>query len=252
MSVNASLAIDVSHVSFTYNSHLVLEDVSFTVPEGSYTGIIGPNGGGKSTLLKIMLGLLEPTEGTLHIFGKSPKAARKSGQIGYVPQRITQSDGSFPSTVEEIVRSGRVPVVGMGRWFIVEDKNAVEKAMEVTGILSFRRRLIGNLSGGERQKVFIARALASSPQILILDEPTTGVDMGAKEKFYTLLKDLNETMGITIIFVSHDIEVMTKEAKSVCCLNQKLLCCCSSHQFLHDKTLQQLYGEQFSFIQHTH
>lgn len=245
-------AIDVEHVSFTYDGNVALQDVTFVIPEGSYVGIIGPNGGGKTTLLRIILGLLEPTEGSVRVFGESPLEARMSGRIGYVPQRITQTEIPFPSTVEEIVKSGRTPKVGIGRRLSSDDMRAAHAAMERTGVLPYSHKLIGNLSGGEKQKVFIARALAAEARILILDEPTTGVDISSKEQFYGLLRELNDTLKLTIIFVSHDIEVMTKEAKSVCCLNQKLLCCCSSHAFLEDKTLQKLYGEHFSFIQHTH
>jgi len=246
------LAIDVQHVNFSYNSENVLDDVTLAVEPGAYLGLLGPNGGGKTTLMKIILGLIEPENGSIKIFGKTPQDARREGKIGYVPQRIAQGDSSFPATVEEIVRSGRTPIIGIGGLFRQSDANAVEEALHAAGVHHLRHRLVGQLSGGERQKVFIARALASRPKILILDEPTTGVDIGAKEAFYTLLKELNTKHGITIVFISHDLEVVTKHATCAACLNQKIVVHCSEHAFLHDPEVRKLYGDSFSFVHHDH
>jgi zinc transport system ATP-binding protein len=246
-----AIAIEVDHVSFSYGSERVLDQVSFAIPEGQYVGVVGPNGGGKTTIIKIMMGLLAPEKGSVLIYGHPPQEARKRGQIGYVPQRVAQAEFPFPATVEEIVRSGRTPVVGIGKWLKAEDYKHIEHAMEITGVARLKERLVGTLSGGERQKVFIARALASQPKILILDEPTTGVDASSKEQFYALLKKLNTTMNITILFVSHDIEVMTNEVGFVLALNQKLLCHCASHEILSEEMLKRLYGRDLE-LNHPH
>lgn len=246
---NPASLIIADHVTFSYGSHVALDSVSLAVPEGAYVGVVGPNGGGKTTLVKLLLGLIHPTAGDLQIFGESPSQARKRGRIGYVPQRIAQANFPFPATVEEVVRTGRTAILGIGKTFSTEDYEAVQKALELAGVSDLRGRMMSNLSGGERQKVFIARALATQPKLLILDEPTTGVDIASREQFYALLKSLN-ARGLTIMLVSHDIEVMTKEASFVLALNQKLICHCSAHDVLSEDVLKQLYGHDVEELHH--
>lgn len=254
MPVNSeALAVEAQGVSFFVGGRSVLDAVSFGIPQGAYVGIVGPNGAGKSTLLKILLGLLEPHRGDILVFGQHPLDARKKGGIGYVPQYIAQTDIPFPATVEEIVRSGRTSVVGIGKRLNDADRSIIDAAMQTAGVESLKKRQIGALSGGERQKVFIARALVTQPRLMILDEPTTGVDASSREQFYALLKRLNSEQGMTILLVSHDIEVITDEVSFVLALNQKLLCHCSSHEFLSEGTLQRLYGRDVETLhQHTH
>jgi zinc transport system ATP-binding protein len=249
---NTNVAIEANNLSFAYNGTVVLEHLTFSIEPGAYVGIIGPNGGGKTTLMKLILGLLEPKEGNLKVLGQSPKVARARGHIGYVPQRVAQGDAAFPATVEEVVRSGRSAYRGMLRWMNVEDRRAIEEAMERTDILPFRKRLIGSLSGGERQRVFIARALASQPKMLVLDEPTTGIDPAARESFYALLQKLNKKQHIGILFVSHDLEVMTKEATSLLCINKVIVCDCESCKTLSPGVIEELYGKNVSLVHHTH
>lgn len=251
MSVKSN-AIEVEKLCFRYNGQSVLENINCTVEEGSYVGVLGPNGGGKTTLLKLMLGLLTPSEGKITVFGKSPSESRKEGQIGYVPQRIVQTDFPFPASVEEIVRSGRTAKLGIGTKWSSSDTRATLRAMVATEVTRYRHRLIGELSGGERQRVFIARALASEPRMLILDEPTTGVDVGSRERFYALLKKLNTDLNLTILFVSHDIEVMTDQVQCVLCINRELICDCASCDFLNKAVLENLYGKHVSLLHHHH
>ena len=234
-------AVAFHNVSFCYGKEHILQDITAHIEEGSYVGIVGPNGGGKTTFLKLLLGLLKPCDGHIELFGASPEAIRRAGKIGYVPQRIVQADFQFPATVREIVASGKP-----------KNTNTLRQAMEITGVLPLADRLIGNLSGGERQKVFIARALASHPQILILDEPTTGVDSTSQEQFYALLKTLHRDHGLTILFVSHDVEVMASEADTILCLNQTLVAHCSPHDFIHTAEAKHLYGNGVSHIHHHH
>lgn len=246
------VAIAAKDLSFSYNGSRVLDHLTFSINAGDYVGIIGPNGGGKTTLMKLILGLLEPTEGSLTVFGTSPAHARMHGRIGYVPQRVTQNDAAFPATVEEVVRSGRSAYKGMFRWMQAADRQAVEAAMEQTGILPFRKRLIGSLSGGERQRAFIARALVSNPSMLVLDEPTTGIDPAAREDFYNLLRMLHTEQHMGILFVSHDLEVMMKEAQSLLCINKVLVCDRASHDSLSPDMIEQLYGKHLSLVHHSH
>lgn len=235
--------IELDGVSFSYGDTSVLENLSFTVRKGEYLGIIGPNGGGKTTLLKIILGLLDPKEGTIKLFGKDHHDFKERFRIGYVPQRATQADKGYPATVFEVVKSGRVARLGFLNMFTKADLAVVEHAMELAGITKYRNTLIGNLSGGERQRVFIARALAGEPDVLILDEPTVGVDIGAQKTFYDFIASLNRDQHLTIIFVSHDVDVVSRETRTLLCLNHNLVCHGASGDLLNDHILKRLYGE---------
>jgi len=252
MSINSENFIEAENISFKYNRHYVLKNVSFAAKGGEYLGVIGPNGGGKTTLIKIILGILEPASGTIKILGQDIKNFRERFIIGYVPQTASQMELHFPATVEEIVKSGRTAKVGLFKRFSSKDKAAVNKAMEVTEIIKFKNRLIGELSGGERQKVFIARALAGEPKILILDEPVAGVDAPSQERFYQFLNELRQQFGITIIFVSHDINFITKEVKKVLCLNHSMVCYCPPAEFIKEGYFEKLYGGKVKLIKHQH
>ena len=242
-------AIVCEGLTVRFGSHAVLDGVTFTVPQGAYMGLLGPNGGGKTTLLKVLLGLIQPDAGTVRLFGEPPALARAAGRIGYVPQRVTQLD-AFPATADEVVWSGRH--ARMRALSTAADRAAVDAAFDAAGVAHLRHRLISRLSGGERQRVFIARALAAEPRMLLLDEPLTGVDPPSREQFSALLRTLHTEHGITVVVVSHDIDAVASEATLVACLNQKMLCCCGAHQFLHDATLQEVYGEGARLLRHTH
>lgn len=235
--------IELENVSFSYeNSAPILEDISFTVRKGDYMGVIGPNGGGKTTLIRIILGLLHPTEGTIKLFKKERHHFKEKYRIGYVPQRVTQADKDFPATVFEVVRTGRIARLGFFEKFTKKDIHAVERAMEISGISRYRDTLVGDLSGGERQRVFIARALAGEPEVIILDEPTVGVDIGAQKKFYEFLSSLNRDHNLTIIFISHDVDIITREAKTVLCLNRSMVCHGFPQELLNEDVMSKLYG----------
>lgn len=242
--------IELNNVSFSYDHTPVLENLTFTVRKGEYLGIIGPNGGGKTTLIKIILGLLHPTDGAVTLFGKDRHDFNEKYRIGYVPQRITQADKNFPATVFEVVRTGRIARLGFFERFTKKDIDAVEHAMEISGIARYRDTLIGNLSGGERQRVFIARALASEPDVLILDEPTVGVDIGAQKTFYDFLASLNHDHHLTIIFISHDIDAVSQETKTVLCLNHNLVCHGLPQDLLNEHILERLYGKHSQRVPH--
>lgn len=238
------LCIKLDNVSFSYEVDTpVLEGISFAVHKGDYLGIIGPNGGGKTTLIKIILGLLHPTSGSVQLFGRDRHDFKERYRIGYVPQRVTQTDKNFPATVFEVVRSGRIPRLGFLKRFRKSDLEAVERAMTLAGIAKYRNTLIGSLSGGERQRVFIARALASGPDVLVLDEPTVGVDIGAQKTFYEFLASLNRDEKLTIIFISHDVDMISQETKTVLCVNHRLVCHGLPHELTNEHLLKELYGE---------
>ncbi len=213
--------IEVSSVSFFYTPNdLVLDKVSLNLHKGDYLGIIGPNGGGKSTLLKIMLGLLKPTKGSVRIFGQDLKNFKDWSKIGYVPQRTGQFESSFPATVEEVVEMGRYAKAGLLKGLSKTDKSEVKKALERVGMLEYKERLIGQLSGGQQQRVFIARALVTEPEIIFLDEPTAGVDVKTQKEFYTLLRKLNKELNLTLVLISHELDVVAHEASEICYLNR--------------------------------
>lgn len=208
------MAVSVKNLSFGYdNQELVLEKINWQVNEGDYWGVVGPNGGGKTTLMKLILGLLKPVSGEINL-AVSP--------IGYVPQKATQIDGRFPLTAFEVVELGLVSQQLMGRPFNQQDRLKAEVALDQVEMGAWRDRLIGDLSGGQQQRVFIARALVACPKIMILDEPTTGVDTESREKFYRLLKKLNQKMKITLLLVSHDIDVVGQQVDKIATINKHL------------------------------
>lgn len=243
--------IELNNVSYSYDHTPVIENLTFTVRKGEYLGIIGPNGGGKTTLIKVILGLLHPTEGTIILFGKDRHDFKEKHRIGYVPQRVTQSEKNFPATVLEVVRTGRTARLGFFEKFTKKDEEAVEHAMKISGIAKYRDTLVGDLSGGERQRVFIARALASEPDVLILDEPTVGVDIGVQKTFYDFLASLNREQKLTILFISHDVDVVSQETKTVLCLNHNLVCHGLPQDLLNEHILERLYGNNSKPVPHT-
>lgn len=244
--------IELSNVYYSYRGNRVLSNINFGIKCGDYLGIVGPNGGGKTTLLKIILGITKPSSGKVKILGEPLESFKQKQLIGYVPQRLTQADVYFPATVHEIIKSGRSAKVGLLGKFDKQDHHVIEHAMKIADVTRLKNRLIGELSGGQRQRVFIARALAGEPKILILDEPTAGVDLTAQEKFYEFLEELNSKYGITIIFVSHDIDFVASAVKNVLCLNHHLICIGPPKKFLTGKYLEQLYGKQFKHVVHRH
>ena len=178
---------EVRNLHFNVREQQILSNISLEIFEGEYIAIIGPNGGGKTTLIRMLLGLSEPSSGEVKIFGKNIKNFKEWYKIGYVPQRASLVDANFPATVEDIVSMGRVAKRSLFGGMRREDKDAVRDAMQKMDVLNLKDKMVGTLSGGQRQRVMIARALASKPKILILDEPNTGVDAVSQHRFYSLL-----------------------------------------------------------------
>jgi zinc transport system ATP-binding protein len=209
--------VEIKNLDFAYNGETVLKDVNLTVRQKDFTAIIGPNGGGKTTLLKLVLGLLTPLKGTVRVDGKSPQKA--SSCIGYVPQDV-HTNRSFPITVADVVLMGNLdPKKRLFRRTKIKRRDALA-ALERMEMAAYADKKIGMLSGGQRQRVFIARALLSRPKLLLLDEPTASIDTKGQADFYQLLKELNQ--DITVLVVSHDLLVISRYVKSVACVNKKL------------------------------
>jgi len=242
---------DVKNLTFTVRGQTILSNISFEIFEGEYIAIIGPNGGGKTTLIRMLLGLESPTSGEIKLFGKKLKEFKEWYKIGYVPQRASLVDENFPATVEDIVKMGRVAKRGLFAGISREDKERVEDAMSKMDILHLRHKMVGTLSGGQRQRVMIARALASSPKILILDEPNTGVDVKSQQRFYTLLSKLNKEENITILFITHDIGVIVDDIGRLFTINQKATICNDPKKMLSCDDMSELYGIEAHLL-HNH
>ncbi len=214
--------IELSGITFSYGDHLILENANLSIHRGDYLGIVGGNGSGKTTLLKIMLGLLTPTQGSVLVFNKPLKDFSQWENIGYVPQQATHFEARFPVTVEEVVLMGRAKRRGLFRRYSGLDREHALAALKEVEMEAFKDRLVGELSGGQAQRVFIARALAGEPEVLILDEPTVGIDEETKEEFYSLLRRLNTSRSLTIVLVSHDLDDVAREAMHVACVKKSV------------------------------
>jgi zinc transport system ATP-binding protein len=211
-------AIEIKNLWVSYDTTVALKDINLTVRQGDIFGIIGPNGGGKSTLLKAILGLIPPTKGTIRIFGESPEHGRR--HIGYVPQ-FALFDREFPISVLDVALMGCLVRKPRLSWYTKDDRKTALNALGDVGMVQYADRHISSLSGGQKQRVFIARALVSQPEILLLDEPTASVDQSIKESMYDLISRLQNRM--TVVLVTHDIGVVSSFVTQVGCLNQTLI-----------------------------
>jgi zinc transport system ATP-binding protein len=199
-----------------------------------------------------MVGLLKPQKGEVRLFGTPLRKFKQWSKIGYVPQKAINFDIKFPATVEEVVLMGRFAKRGLLRRVTREDKKKVAKVLEQVDMLAFRKRLIGDLSGGQQQRVFIARALVCDPEVIFLDEPTAGIDVKNQEQFYNLLSTLNSKYNLTLILISHDIDVVAHEATELACINQSLVYHGSPKEFIKGDYLKNLYSKEVKFILHDH
>lgn len=246
--------IEVEGVSFSYDgTRNVLEDITLAIHQGDYIGLVGPNGAGKTTLLKVMLDLVSPQEGTVKLFGTGIKSFKDWKKIGYVPQKAVNFDANFPASAYEVVMMGRYGSGGLFHSTSREDKEAVEDALHQVGMWEHKETLIGDLSGGQQQRIFIARALANHPEVIFLDEPTTGVDTKNQDSFYALLQKLNKDLGITLVLVSHDIERLTREVMHIACVDKTLTCHVSPEEYLLESgEISDISGNKVKIITHHH
>lgn len=244
MTKQQDIVIRLEKVNFSYNDVPILQDVNLEIHDQEMIGIVGPNGGGKTTLLRLILGLLRPDSGKIFVFEDLPE--RSSHKLGYVPQHM-QFDNRFPVSVLDVVLMGLTGKTGLGP-FSKKRIHAAEEALETVDLLQYRKNRFAELSGGQRQRVLIARALASSPEMLLFDEPTANVDTSAGEKLYQILDRLNQSM--TILVVSHDIGFVNHHISSVVCVNHRVQVHPTSE--LAGQNIIDLYGNEMSLIRHDH
>ena len=237
--------VEYHDVSFSYGQVPVLQDINLDIQAEEFFGLIGPNAGGKSTLLKLMLGILTPDRGSISVFGRSPEHAQT--RIGYVPQFPTYRR-DFPIKIEDVVIMGRLGVASTFGGYNSKDRECARLAMAALELDGIAGSQVSTLSGGQIQRMLIARALAGEPDILILDEPTANIDIRAEEDIFALLKKYNEHM--TIIVVSHDIGFISAYVDRVGCLNRTLVC--HNTEDISGKTIEELYGAPVRMIDHTH
>ncbi|MFC7213417.1 metal ABC transporter ATP-binding protein [Saliphagus sp. GCM10025334] len=237
--------IELADVDFGYTSTPVVEDVCLRVDPGEYVAVVGPNGSGKSTLMRLALGLLRPDKGTARLFDEPAHRFDDGARVGYVAQRASAST-EMPITVREVVKMGRFPHVRFGR-LDEADWAIVDRALETVGMDAFADRRITNLSGGQRQRAFIARALAGEADLLVLDEPTVGVDAESVEAFYDLLESLNDS-GITVLLIEHDLGAVTAHADRIVCLNREVYFDGTAEAFVESDALGRAFGAAAAIV----
>ncbi|MFB6465791.1 metal ABC transporter ATP-binding protein [Cytobacillus sp. Hz8] len=246
--------IDIQDITYRYEKENALENINLQVPKGAFLGIVGPNGSGKSTLLKLILGLLKVQKGNIRLFGQDISRFKDWDKIGFVSQKANSFNTGFPATVQEVVASGLTKKIGLFKRKTKEHHHKINQAIDSVGMTAFAKQNIGELSGGQQQRVFIARALVSEPSLLILDEPTVGVDAKNVQSFYQMLDDLNKKRGITLLLVTHDIGTITDKVTHVACLNKHLHFHGNTHEFeeLRGKEVTDFYGYDVHVLNHNH
>jgi zinc transport system ATP-binding protein len=246
--------VEIDHISYRYEREQVLEDIHLSIPRGAYLAIVGPNGSGKSTLIKLLLGLLKPQKGKILLFGEEIDKFKDWQKVGYVSQKANSFNSGFPATVYEVVASGLTKKLGLFRFLKKEDKQKIMEAVASVDMLPFLNRNIGELSGGQQQRIFIARALVSNPELLILDEPTVGVDAQNVKNFYDMLEDLNKKSGISLLLVTHDISAISDKVTHVACLNKYLHFHGDSKEYESFKKneMSLVYGHDIHLLSHDH
>lgn len=246
--------IRLENINHSYENRQVLKNVNLSIDQGTFMGLIGPNGGGKTTLIKIILGLIKPDSGNIYLLDQPIDKFKDWNRIGFVSQKANTFNKGFPATVFEVVAMGLTAKVGYFRFFKKEHKEKVLEAIHLVGMEEYTYDNIGKLSGGQQQRVFIARALVSNPLLLILDEPTVGIDYKNVEKFYRLLHELNTKENLTLLLVTHDTGAMTQYATNIVCLNQTLHFHGNSSEYsaLSQEQLSKIYGHPVQLVVHDH
>ena len=242
--------VEIRDVSVRYpNGVLALDGITLDVNDKDLIALIGPNGAGKSTLIKVILGLIKPTTGTVRLLG-SEDLTKNLKYVGYVPQSAQARDANMPFSVFETVMLGRTPQAGLFHRTGAKDRQKVEEMLKLFGIFDLKDRKIGQLSGGQSQRVFLAKAMVADPKLLLLDEPTSGVDTTSKAEFYQTLERLNKETGITVILCSHDIGVITKIANRVLCINRSQFFCGENADFNASTEIHKVYNHPVEIIDH--
>jgi zinc transport system ATP-binding protein len=244
--------ISVENVSFSFNGLEVIQNVSFAILPGDFVALIGPNGSGKTSLIRMILGILKPSTGRIVLLGEELSQFTQWQRIGYVPQKATHMDPYFPASVREVVAMGLLSKKRFPRLFTRQDEAAIDRALDQVDMKALKNRRIGELSGGQQQRVFIARAIVNGPDVLFLDEPTAGVDADTQARFYEMLADLNRKEGLTIVLITHDFGIITKHVNKVACLNQRLFFHGTHDEFCSSSVVQELLHGEHHLICHRH
>jgi zinc transport system ATP-binding protein len=240
--------VEVHDLAVDIDGHRVLWNINFSISPGTFLGIIGPNGAGKTTLLRVLLGLVPATRGRVSVLGRSPsELGRGAHQIGYVPQRL-DFDPRFPVSVQDVVMMGRVCCLGLFHFPRRKDWRKVQDSIRQVGLAGYESRRIGDLSGGEQQRVFLARALCSETRLLLLDEATTGLDLPAQHELYALLQRLRRELDLTVIAVSHDLLELGAHADELICINGTMHIHGNPQTVLHSHQLREAYRCEFDFL----
>jgi len=244
--------VKVEEVSFAYEGIPVLKDINLSIYRGDFLAIIGPNGSGKTTLLKIIVGLLRLQKGQVYLFGQPIEEFRDRHKIGYIQQKATYFDPTFPISVEEVIEASLRSTQKMEKKSPKQLKEKIGEILKLVGLEKETKKPITRLSGGQQQRVLIARSLATEPKILLLDEPTTGVDYLNQQNFYDFLGQLNLEHKLTIVLVTHDYGIVNKHVNKVACLNQKLIYHGEHSEFCQSAAIQQLLSGGHHLISHKH
>jgi len=234
--------VKVSGMSFKYDSIDILKDVSFNLEVGDYVGLVGYNGSGKSTLIKVILGLLKPYTGSIQLFGQPVEKFNSWDKIGYMPQNISLLNPVFPATVREVITLGLLSGKKIPKVITVNDRKIINESLDYLKIIDLKDKLIGNLSGGQQQKVFLARALVTKPALLVLDEPSNALDSTTREQFFTVLQELNKEHKTSIIFITHDIGQIGKYANKLLYLEQRIIFYGSFEDFCKSDKMSRQFG----------
>jgi zinc transport system ATP-binding protein len=239
----ADVIVRLENVWVWLGKSLALRDVSLSIQSGKFVGLMGPNGGGKTTLLKTIAGLIKPDRGKVELHGTV------AGTIGYVPQE-GRFDPEFPMTVREVVEMGLYGSMGAFPRLGRPQRAQVDSVLEEVGIAPLASRMIGELSGGQKQRAFIARAIVGRPRLLLMDEPTTGVDAAARDDFYRLIFELMESLSLTVILASHDLEVVPTQVDEIICVNQRIFVHAAPEEIKDGDVFRDAYGCEFEFMLH--
>ncbi len=244
------IALSVENLCVTADNRHLLENITFTIEEGRIVAIIGPNGAGKTTLIKAILGLVPYETGAVSMFGQPFKHSNSHVKVGYVPQRL-EFDRTFPLTVSELLRFTVPPVYSFPFYKGKEEVKHIDRLLKTVGALDLKDRTVGSLSGGELQRIMIAKAIVNEPKILFLDEPASGVDIEGQERFHDLVRRLNREKGLTVLLISHDLNVVYRFADDVLCLNRRLVCSGRPEEALTDDVIKSVYGEMMGAYIHS-
>jgi zinc transport system ATP-binding protein len=244
--------VEAKSVDIIRSNDLIIQQATFTINKGDYVGIVGPNGGGKTTLLLAIVGFLPIQRGTIRLFGKNISSFSQWEKVAYVSQGAINFDNNFPLTVRELVGLGRINRRNIGRKLTSTDWEAVDESLEIMAVNDLANKRIGNLSGGQKQRVFVAKALVRHPDVLFLDEPVAGIDASTLEKFYKTLSDLNAKKNITIVIVSHDLSTVFCRMSKLICVNRQVYISDITKGMDPNNILKKVYGEHFHFVFHEH